>query len=512
MDRRAHRSEIGQRRFVMLDEALQATLRELLDTLPIVPEVYAWARPVVTDGFVFFLSRLPRERVEAIVAEQLLLPADISVDERLVKLLHACPTLHKLGQVVGHDKRLDSELRGRLQSLESLPPSISLAEIKAVLERELGAIPPEIKLAPQALAEGSVAIVLPFDWAQPGASAPQRGVFKILKPLAEERLLEELALWPALGDYLEERCTHYNLPSLEYRKTLESVRRLLVNETRLDIEQAHMVKAARFYAAFPAVHVPGLLPFCTPHVTAMERVDGRKVTDPGLRLSVRNRLAATIIESLLARPFWSTEPMAIFHADPHAGNLFAMDDGRLAILDWALIVEFSMEQRAAVVQAILGALTLDERKTIHAVTSMGKLLDEEKLEQSVRAAFRQVRRGALPGFEWLTELLEELTTCAAMQFPEELMLFRKALLTMSEVVEDVSGRPSIVGVLSKAGAAQFFREFIRRPLARPGSRDFGSHLSNEDLVCTWAALFFIPPRYWIETWRDALHVWAKTVQ
>jgi ubiquinone biosynthesis protein len=488
----------------MLDGAFGATLRELLKTLPLVPEIYAWARPVVTDGFVFFLTRLPKERVGAIVSEQMLLPADTSVDERFVKLLHACPTLHKLGQVVAHDKRLDPDLRKRLQSLESLPPSIGLVEIKAILERELGAIPPEITLAPEPLAEGSVAIVLPFDWAEPGMDAPRRGVFKILKPQAEERLLEELALWPALGEYLEERCRFYDLPVFDYRETLDSVRRLLTNETRLDIEQTHLAKAARFYAAFPAVHVPSLLPFCTPRVTAMERIDGRKVTDPGLAPDVRRRLAVTIIDSLLAKPFWSTEPMAIFHADPHAGNLFATDDGRLSIVDWALIVEFSMQQRAAVVQAMLGALTLDEAKATRAIVSLGDVLDRKKLEAEVGEAFRIVRRGAFPGFEWLTTLLERLTATSAMQLPEELMLFRKALLTMSEVVGDVSGRPSVVGVLTKAGAAQFLRELVKRPLAPLTSRNFGTHLSNTDLVGTWAALFFVPSRFWIETWRDVL--------
>jgi ubiquinone biosynthesis protein len=493
----------------MLDKALLASLRELLATLPIVPEIYAWARPVVTDGFVFFLSGLPVERVQQIVAEQMLLPANTSVDERFVKLLHQCPTLHKLGQVVAHDKRLDVELRGRLQSLESLPPSIGIAELKAVLERELGVIPAEIELAPEALAEGSVAIVLPFEWAQPGMGAPRRGVFKILKPLAEKRLHEELALWPALGEYLEERCKHYDLPTFDYRETLDSVRRLLLNETRLDIEQLHLAKAARLYAAFPAVLVPNLLPFCTPRVTAMERIDGRKVTDPGLAPDVRRRLAATIIDSLLAKPFWSTEPMAIFHADPHAGNLFATDDGRLAIVDWALIVEFSMEQRAAVVQAIVGGFSLNEKRTIRAIAALGNVLDARKLKDQVNEAIRLVRRGSLPGFEWLTTLLQALTTTSAVQFPEELMLFRKALLTMSEVVSDVSGRASIVGVLTKAGTGQFFRELLRRPVAPLGSRDFGSHLSNADLVRTWAALFFIPSRYWIETFRDALRPSVK---
>ncbi|MFY9779111.1 MAG: AarF/ABC1/UbiB kinase family protein [Candidatus Baltobacteraceae bacterium] len=493
----------------MLDEALQTTLRELLETLPLVPEIYASYRPLVTDGFVYFLSGLSDERVAGIVAEQMRLPENTSVDDRLVKLLHSCPTLHKLGQVVGHDKRLAPELRQRLQSLESLAPTSDLPEIEAVLERELGAIPPGIELASAALAEGSVAVVLPFEWTRPGATARQRGVFKILKPLAEEQLREELALWPKLGEYLEERCTHYDLPVLDYRNTLDSVRSLLLNEIRLDLEQKHLAKAARFYADSPAVVVPKLFPFCTPHVTAMERVDGRKVTDPSLAPSVRQRLAETIIESLLAKPFWSEDSTALFHADPHAGNLFATDDGRLAILDWALVVELSKEQRAAVVQTVLGALTLDEPQTTRAIASFGNVLDQRKLEEAVDAAFRLVRRGTFPGFDWLTTLLDGVMTTASMQFPEELTLFRKALLSMSGVVADVSGRPSLDQVLTKTAAVQFFRELGRRPRAQLDSRDFGSHLSNEDLICTWAALFFIPSRYWIGTLRDALGVWAK---
>ncbi len=33
------------------------------------------------------------------------------------------------------------------------------------------------------------------------------------------------------------------------------------------------------YAEVPSVVVPEVFPFCTPRVTAMERIDGRKVTD-----------------------------------------------------------------------------------------------------------------------------------------------------------------------------------------------------------------------------------------
>jgi ubiquinone biosynthesis protein len=493
----------------MLDQELEATLREVLETLPLVPDIYAEYRPLVVDGFVQFLGRLSNERIEAIVSEQLMLPEETSVDERLVAMLHQCPTLHKLGQVVSHDKRLAPALRERLQSLESLAPTTELSSIEAVLARELNGIPAGIELAPRALAEGSVAVVLPFGWNEPGERLPRRGVFKILKPLAEQQMREELGLFPAMGEYLEERCKHYGLPALDYRNTLDSVRSLLLNEIRLDLEQSHLAKAERFYAGEHEVHVPRLLPFCTPHVTAMERIDGVKVTNPRLEAERRRKLAATIIESLLAKPFWSAEPLAVFHADPHAGNLFASEDGRLAILDWALIVELTREQRAAVMQAALGALTLDEQQTIRAIASLGKVLERRKLEDAVADAFRLVRRGVFPGFDWLTGLLDGVMAAGAMQFPEELTLFRKALLTLSGVVSDVSGRPSLDQVLTKTGAAQFFRELAGRPLARIDSRDFGSHLSNEDLICTWAALFFVPSRYWIASWRDVLSTLAK---
>jgi ubiquinone biosynthesis protein len=482
-------------------------VRELLETMPLVPESYRKYRPLVIDGLLFFLEHLPLERQGAILAEQMELAESATSDDRLVALLRQCPTLHKLGQVVAHDSRLTLELRARLQTLESLPPASGLYDVAATIRNEVGEIA-GLEVASESLAEGSVAIVVPFVLNEPGAAAPQRGVFKVLKPLAEERLLAELELWPALGEFLGDRCEHYGLPSVDYRNTLDSVRHLLLNEIRLDLEQKHLAAAAQFYADLPAVHIPRLLPFCTPRVTAMERIDGRKVTDPGVPPEARHRLAETLIEALLAKPFWSSEPIARFHADAHAGNLFLTDDGRLAILDWALVTELTRAQRAAVVQAVLGGLTLDETQTCRSIETLGTVSDGAALRTVVSDAVRQVRKGTFPGFDWLTELLDRLAGSAAVHFPEELTLFRKTLLSLTGVVSDVSGRPSLDRVLTKAGALQFLRELPGRALAPMDSRDFGTHLSDVDLLCTWAALSLLPSRYWIETWRDALQAWA----
>jgi ubiquinone biosynthesis protein len=475
----------------------------------LIPAPYEAYRAVVRDGFEFFLGRLPPRHRASIVAAQLALPRTASMADRVIVLLRQCPTLHKLGQVIAHDVRLTRELRECLQSLESLAPTTDLGEIMPIVHGEFGDLP-DVHVATGALAEGSVAVVVPFTWQDPGARLPTRGVFKVVKPQAEERLLAELELWPALGDVLEERCARYGLPALDYRATLESVRDLLLSEIRLDEEQAHLTQAGELYAASPTIVIPRLLPFCRPRITAMERVDGSKVTDAALGRSERRRLAQTIAEALLAKPFWSTTERARFHADPHAGNLFVTHDGRLAIFDWALVTDLSKTQRAAVVQAILSAMMLDESHLCRSIASLGRVADRASFDTAVIDAVRQVRHGIFPGFVWLMRLLDRVGTSAAVHFPAELALFRKSLLTLSGVVAAVSDAVSLDQVFAETAASQFFAELPGRALLPLDSRGFGSHVSTADLMKAWAALPAVPARYWNQTWRDVLEGTARS--
>ena len=479
-------------------------LFDALDLARLVPPAYAAYRPLVTDALLCFLERLSPRRREAILAEQLGMPQVASLADRLVALMRQCPTLHKLGQVVARDRRLAPDLRARLQRLESLPPPTAISDVLAIIRRELGAHG-DLEVASQAVAEASVAVVVPFTWREPGSVRPRQGIFKVLKPGVEGCLAEELEIWPALGTFLEERCAHHGLPVLDYGDTLESVRRLLLNEVRLDLEQAHLAQAGEFYADSPAVLIPRLLPFCTPRMTAMDRVHGSKVTDADAAQGQRLRLAETMVEALVGKPFWSEAASAVFHADPHAGNLFVASDGQLAILDWSLVTRLGKAQREDVLQSMLGALTLDEARICGAIAALGRRPpDERALRAAVGDALRQVRRGVFPGFEWLMGLLDRLAASAILGFPEELVLFRKAVLSLSGVVADVSECCSIDRVLIDAGLTQFLRELAGRALAPAGSRAFGSHVSNADLFGVWASWPVTAAKFWIGSWQDTL--------
>ncbi|MBL8415886.1 MAG: phosphotransferase [Propionivibrio sp.] len=471
-------------------------LEKLLGLAELLPPSYAEYRPLLADALLFFLMRLSPARQQAIYEAQRALPARASRSRRLLALFRLCPTLHKLGQVVAHDKRLSADLRRRLQELETLVPSDSLAAIQPVLEREIGHIA-GLQVGRKALAEASVAVVVPFVWRQNGGTPPQRGVFKVLRPGVQERLNEELPIWSALGAYLEERCSEYGLPVFDYRNTLESVASLLANEVCLDREQIHLSQAAGFYANSPDILIPRLFPFSTASVTAMERVDGCKVTEQDLPPAEMQQRAERIVRALLAQPFWgSNAAPAVFHADPHAGNLMATADGRLAILDWALTTQLSKVQCEAVVQLILGALTLNDRRVCAAIALLGQPLDEAQIQFAVAQSIRQVQLGTFPGFDWLTALMDRLASTSAVRFPEDVILFRKALLTLSGVIADVSQEVRMNSILVMQGVTRFAGGLMWRPWAAPFSRaTVGAHLSNADLLALWAELPVTALRY-----------------
>jgi ubiquinone biosynthesis protein len=473
------------------------------DISSLVPEAYAAYRPVIADGLWFFVNRLPADRRNAILAEQSTLPAEASVARRLVALMRNCPTLHKLGQVVARHSALSPELRRRLQSLETLAPATPIDTIRETVRVELGSeMPSGFRLGESALAEGSVAVVVPFEWRDGGTV--RDGVLKVLKPGVEARLDEELAIWSALGEHLDETCHRYGIPAMDYRETFEQVRDLLRHEVRLDLEQEHLTDAAATFADEPGVHVPALLPFCSPRMTAMERIVGRKVTDAEtLSQHDPRRLATTIVRALIASPIWSPAPAATFHADPHAGNLFVDDAGRLVILDWSLTGRLSKPVREQLSQIVLAALMLDGRRVAEIVGVLARtVVDEARMNSTVRDALRRMRPGRPPGFDWLVHLLDELVTGGAVTFPPDLMLFRKTLLTLEGVVEDVSPGMSIDAALFSEAAERFAREWPMRAAAGPFSRDFGTHISNADLWSLGWSAPAVVTRAWMNAWSQ----------
>lgn len=63
----------------------------------------------------------------------------------------------------------------------------------------------------------------------------------------------------------------------------------------------------------------------------------------------------------------------IFHGDLHGGNLFVLDDGTTALLDFGIVARFSDRRRLAFLRLMVGAITNDLRGQVASLRDLGAL-------------------------------------------------------------------------------------------------------------------------------------------
>ena len=479
------------------------------DVASLVPECYAEYRRVVSEGVMFFLGQLSKPRLAKILAEQTSLPSSADTGARVVRLMHHSPALHKLGQVIARRRELDESLRRRLQRLETMAPRTDMSQIMPLIERQLGPAKRRyrIQVEKTPLAEASVAVVVPLTWSDGAKGERREGVLKVLKPGVANRLTEDLEILGRLADYTDEHRKAWRLPEIAFRETFEDVRRILTHEIQFEREQANLVAAGAVYARWPNVQVPAVLPFSTKSLTAMQRVHGVKVTQVAGKGNVdqrRRRLAETIVRALVAEPVFSRANRALFHGDPHAGNLMATDDGRLAILDWSLTGELQGPEREQLAQILTGGMALDGQRIGQGLESLATgSMKADALRPVVQRALAEARGNAWTGVDWLMGLVDSAARAGA-RFRADLLLFRKSFFTLEGIVADLCEKCTMEQTLMKAMLEKLAGEWPLRWIRPMHSRAFATHLSSADLLQLGAMM----PLSIMQRWMGAWGGWA----
>lgn len=469
--------------------------------------------PLVEEGLHFFLDRLPDHRRREIEAEKAIFPPETHPAVRVVALMRACPTLHKLGQVVAREQRLPLEFRRNLQHLEVLAPHSSSRELSGVVEQELGDIGSKgIALCDSPLAEGSVAVIWPFVWRDRDGHEVD-GVFKILKPGIEERVEEELAVWRETTLFMDEASARLGLPSFEFRRVLDEVGDLLRSEISPLSEQDNLAAAARVYADEPRVVIPALLPFCTLKLTAMERLFGEKLTNvDAIGEGGTRQLGEWLVETLLGVPFWNHQSTSLLHADPHAGNLMlvrssegSFSNTRIGLVDWSLSITLTKSDRIQLAQFVLATFLRDRNGILNAWNALG--IESSRFGALTESADRVLQLltheyHGFPGFRWLTNAMDSVVREYGVRFPAWMMILRKSLLTLEGVIRDVHADADFDAVLFGRLIQTLMSEWPARAAFPVNSRHFASHLS------TWDFFTMIPRLAWSNATTMA-DLWAK---
>jgi ubiquinone biosynthesis protein len=429
--------------------SLASWVADLVPVERTVPEVYRPWRPITRDAMMFVVNNLSSARLAPKIVEQLELDPATPPETRLLRLLAKVPGLQKIGQVLARNRRLHGRLRHALSQLENGISDVTIEEVRAVISRELGDRLGTYQVAVEnrIFSEASVSAVVRFRWLNPETGRRERGVFKVLKPYVPDCYAEDMKILQNLAAHLAKRHRAGEVRLGGLSETLTEIRLLLQKEVDFRREQATLLRAGPIYRCVPGIRVPYLISeLSTDFVTALSEEKGVKVTATfSSPVASRVRVAERLAEALIALPAFASEERAIYHADPHAGNLlYDRRTGNIVILDWALTEQLTRRQRRHVVLLVLSMLLRD---AAGAAVAIGNLCEDRR--RSVRETARLIRHHCdevianlpvlpLPGAMAAMRLLERIGL-DGVAFPGALLMFRKATFTLEGVLADVAG-------------------------------------------------------------------------
>lgn len=430
---------------IMRDQ-LARWVTQLVPVSALVPPLYRQWRPLVRDAMMFVVLQLSPPRLAPKIIEQIELPPDTPPEQRLLRIIAKVPGLQKIGQVLARNRHMHPPLRRALSQLENGISDVSIREIRAIILKQLG---PRIKnydvrLENTKMSEASVSAVVGFTWRNPRTGRREAGVFKVLKPYIPDCYAEDMSIIQNLAGFLARKHRADRIQLAGLSETLTEIRLLLEREVDFHREQMTLLKALQIYRSVPGIRIPHLIqPLSTSTITALTRENGVKVT-AGLRDSTRVRVAERLAETLIAVPALALSKEAIFHADPHAGNvLYDRETRDLVILDWALTDRLSRKQRKSVLMLVLmmimrhagGASSAIERLVKRGVTNEAH---QRIIRRRVAAAIERLPLLHWPGPLDALRLMDEIAI-EGVPFPASLLMFRKAAFTLDGVLEDVAG-------------------------------------------------------------------------
>jgi ubiquinone biosynthesis protein len=174
---------------------------------------------------------------------------------------------------------------------------------------------------------------------------------KVQRPDIRPIIRDDLDALNELAEFLDEHSTRahrYRLVDI-----LDHFRRSLLRELDFRNEAKNLETLAENLADFDTIVVPRPVPdYTTSAVLTMDMIHGRKVTkiSPlGLMELDREGLADDLFRAYLKQILVD----GFFHSDPHPGNVFITDDGRIALIDLGQIATVSSDVREALMKLML---------------------------------------------------------------------------------------------------------------------------------------------------------------
>ena len=361
-------------------------------------------------------------------------PGD-TLPEQLADDLEAMgPTYVKLGQVLASRPDLVPEAYIRaLARLQDKVKPFPYAEVEEIVAAELGARISKAfsRFDPTPIAAASLG--------QVHSAALRDGrevVVKVQRPDIARQVAEDFEVLQQIAEFFE---NHTEMGKKHrFLDVLEEFRVMIKHELDYEREAQNLIAMGRNLEEFELIQVPQPVPdYTTQRVLTMDYVRGRKITkvSPIARLDVDGEVLA---EELFRAYLKQVLVDGLFHADPHPGNVFLTDDGRIALLDLGMVGHTTpaMQQNLLkILIAVSEGKSEDVAKVIVGISETSEGFDAAAFDKRVAQVVIESQGRGISQINVGRTLLDvsRSATELGLYVPSELSVLGKTLLQLDEV-------------------------------------------------------------------------------
>jgi len=382
-------------------------------------------------------------------------------------LIQLGPTFIKLGQLLATRPDLvGNDVAEELKSLFDRVPSISYSHVIRILKREWGKKKfqnyiKEIEkkcLGSASLSQTHEAIL----------NSGVKVIVKVQKPGAGRTVRADLMILEGLVNSI-----HPLFPHLMFKEAFIDFKESTLREINY-IEEAKNIE--RFQKNYKKVFssgdvlFPSYLPeLTTANVIVLSPMRGKKMTEITKDSAQAKRAAVASLTAILEQIF----EHGFFHGDPHAGNIFFMEEtGKVGFIDMGLVGSLSEPDRKRFLKVLFSLLKRDRRGLSKALFEMGETTSSSDFEGFDKAVSEIIEKVKMTGVSAMRmdEVLQNLLKAARVHgiyVPNRFTILLRSCLVIEGLAKNLDPSLSIVklalpivvrGLLKPKNPLRFFKK------------------------------------------------------